>query len=363
MDWRWEGLKKVLVFALLSMLIVFLAACGSDNDDKNNAGGDKELSDELIVFNWSEYIPQQVIDDFEKEFGVEVVYSTYNSNHEMLTKVQSGTVAYDLVFPSDYYVKQMVDNDLLLEIDFDNIPNYKNIGEAWHNLPFDPDNKYSVPFMGGYDGIAYNKEFVGVAPTSWEDLWNPEYAGKVLLLEESKEVSNMLQQMLGNDMNDPTEEQLQEGFDKLKELVPNVLAFDGTPSDRLVSGEAWIAHGYSGAAATAWLENENIDFVLPEEGGVAWMDMMVIPKTSEHKYTAEVFIDYLLRPEVSKQLSEFIPYGNPNEEALKILPDNIKNSPGLSFPEEVIDRAEWNLPLDAERTQIMNRLFQESKVE
>lgn len=350
------------MFALFSMLIVFLAACGSD-DDANNAGGEKELSDELLVFNWSEYIPQEVIDGFEKEFGVDVVYSTYNSNHEMLTKVQSGTVAYDLVFPSDYYVKQMVENDLLQEIDFDNIPNFENIANAWRNMPFDPENKYSVPFMYGYDGIAYNKEFIKEPPTSWEDLWNPEYAGKVLLLEESKEVSNMTQQLLGNDMNDPTEEQLEAGAEKLKELIPNVLAFDATPSDRLVSGEAWIAHGYSGAAATAWLENPNIDFVLPEEGGIVWLDAMVIPETAKNKYTAEVFINYLLRPEISKQLSEFIPYGNPNEEAVKILPDEIKDSPGINFPEEVIEKTEWNLPLDADRTQIMNRLFQEAKVE
>ncbi|WP_053075027.1 ABC transporter substrate-binding protein [Ornithinibacillus californiensis] len=357
-------MKNFFVFALLSLLITFLAACGgSDNEDTNNAGGEQELSDELIVFNWSEYIPQGVIDDFEEEYGVEVVYSTYNSNHEMLTKVQSGTVAYDLVFPSDYYVKQMVDNEMLKEIDFDNIPNYENIANAWKSMPFDPDNKFSVPFMYGYDGIAYNKEFIKEAPTSWEDLWNPDYAGKVLLLEESKEVSNMVQQLLGNEMNDPTEEQLEAGFDKVKELIPNVLAFDSTASDRLVSGEAWIAHAYSGAAATAWLENDNIDFVLPEEGGIVWLDAMVIPKTSKNKYTAEVFINYLLEPEVSKQLSEFIPYGNPNEKAVEILPEEIKGSPGLNFPEEVIKRAEWNLPLDSDRTQYMNRLFQEAKVE
>ncbi|MEN2768674.1 ABC transporter substrate-binding protein [Ornithinibacillus xuwenensis] len=356
-------MKKFFVFALLSMMIVFLAACGNDDKDADNAGGEKELSDELIVFNWSEYIPQEVIEGFEEEYGVDVVYSTYNSNHEMLTKVQSGTVAYDLVFPSDYYVKQMVENDLLQEINFDNIPNYENIANAWRNMPFDPDNKFSVPFMYGYDGIAYNKEFIKEAPTSWEDLWNPDYAGKVLLLEESKEVSNMVQQLLGNDMNNPTEEQLEEGFEKVKELIPNVLAFDSTASDRLVSGETWIAHAYSGAAATAWLENPNIDFVLPEEGGIVWLDAMVIPKTAKNKYTAEVFINYLLRPEVSKQLSEFIPYGNPNEKAVEILDENIKNSPGINFPEEVIKRAEWNLPLDADRTQLMNRLFQESKVE
>ncbi|WP_339213804.1 spermidine/putrescine ABC transporter substrate-binding protein [Ornithinibacillus sp. FSL M8-0202] len=356
-------MKKSFVFALFSLLIVlFLAACGS-NGDSDNAGGEQELSDELIVFNWSEYIPQEVIDGFEEEYGVDVVYSTYNSNHEMLTKVQSGTVAYDLVFPSDYYVNQMVDNDLLLEINFDNIPNYENIANAWRNMPFDAENKYSVPFMYGYDGIIYNKKYIKEAPTSWEDLWNPEYAGKLVLLEESKEVSNMAQQLLGNDMNDPTEAQLEEGFERVKEIMPNVLAFDAAPSSRFVREEAWIGHGYSGSAATAWLKNEDIDFVLPEEGGVVWLDAMVIPKTSKNKYTAEVFIDYLLRPEVSVKLSEFIPYGNPNEAAVEILPDEIKNSPGLNFPDEVIERTEWNLPLDSERTQYMNRLFQEAKVE
>lgn len=358
---------------LCSILIIGLTACSSggnseqtnvdENESPENAAASEELSDELLIFNWSEYMPQEILDNFEEEFGVEIVYSTFSSNQEMLAKLQAGTVAYDLVVPSDFFVNQLKEEGMLQEIDFSNIPNYENIADEWKGLPFDPDEKYSVPYMYGYDGIAFNSEKIDEAPTSWEDLWNPEYKGQVITMEEPKENFNMLLQSLGYDPNDPTEEQLQEAGEKLKELVPNLLAFKSTPEPEFASGEAWIGYAYSGAAAVAWKENKNIEFVLPEEGGIRWTDNMVIPANAQNKYTAEVFIDYLLRPEVSKKLSEAYPYGNPNEAAVELLDDELKESPGMNIPSEQIEKADWGKPLDPDKTQMMNRYFQESKVD
>ncbi|WP_373867263.1 ABC transporter substrate-binding protein [Virgibacillus salexigens] len=355
--------KKIL--PLLAVVVLALAACskaGSESSVGSDANAGEELSDELVVFNWSEYMPQEILNGFEEEFGVDVIYSTFSSNQEMLAKVSAGTVAYDIVVPSDFFVNQLQEKDLLQEINFENIPNYKNIADEWKGLPFDPDEKYSVPYMFGYDGIAYNKEKIKEPPTSWEDLWNPKYKGHVITMEEPKENFNMVLQYLGYDHNDPTEEQLKEGAEKLKELVPNLLAFKSTPEAEFVSEEAWIGYAYSGAAAVAWKENKNVGFVLPEEGGIRWTDTMVIPKNAEHKYTAEVFMNYLLRPEVSKKLSEAYPYGNPNKAAVEILDDKIKKSPGLIMPNEKVEKAGWGKPLAPDKNQLMNRYFQKAKV-
>jgi len=353
---------KRLWFVLLLMVPLALVACDtSDNTGNANGNEDDELADELIIFNWSEYMPDQIIEDFEEEFGVKVTYSTFSSNQEMLAKVQSGTVAYDLVVPSDFYVQVMEEADLLEEIDFDNIPNFENISDQWKGLDFDPDNKYSVTYMYGFDGIIYNKDKID-EPTGWEDLWNPEYEGHVVLMDANDELNDMMQQYMGNDINDPTIEQIEEGGEKLKDLMGSVLMFTETPEAQLVNGEGWIAYGYSGEAAVAHKENEDIEFVLPEEGGIRWTDNMVIPTTSKNKYTAEVFIDYLLRPEVGKLLSEEFPYGNPNDKAVELLSEEDRNLPGLNLPDEEVEKAVLSEVLDADRTQVVNRVVQEAKV-
>lgn len=370
--WKKSKLAWLLPFALL--LGLFLAACsssdGSDdapadsqsNGDDSASESSEEISGDLVVFNWTEYMPQEVLDMFEEEYDVNVVYTTFASNQEMLAKVKSGTVPYDIVVPSDFYVQVMIEEGLLEKINFDNIPNFENIADEWKNLEYDPNNEYSVVFMYGYDGLIYNKDKVDT-PTSWGDLWNPEYEGHVVLMDAADELSTMVQQYMGNDINDPTEDQIIEGGEKLKELMPNVLMFTEAPEAQLVNGEAWIVYGYSGEAGVAYWENPAIDFVMPEEGGIKWTDNMVIPTTSTNKAAAEAFIDFILRPEVSKLISEYYPYGNPNEKANELLDDEYKDLPGLVVPQEQIDKAEWSKVLDPERTQLVNRVVQEAKIQ
>lgn len=359
-----EGMRKrLLMFGII--LLFGLVACSStkDAESKGKAGGEEgDLGDELIIFNWSEYMPDEIISGFEEEFGVDIVYTTFSSNQEMLAKIRSGTVSYDLAVPSDHYVQVLQEEGLLNEINFDNIPNFKNIADEWKNLKFDPDNKYSVTYMYGFDGIFYNKSKIDEPPTSWGDLWNSKYKGHVVVMEAADEISDMLQQYLGNDMNDPTVEQIEAGGEKFKELVPNILMFSETPVAELVSGEVWIGYGYSGEAGVAYLENKDIDFVMPKEGGIRWTDNMVIPSTAKNQATAEAFINYLLRPEVSKLLSEEFPYGNPNTAVLELLDEEHAKIPGISLPPEQIENSEWSAVLDPERTQAVNRVIQEAKV-
>lgn len=363
---------KLFVVPLLLLLGIFLAACsGSDNNDSSSNNqtdsGDSESSGEiggeLVIFNWTEYMPQEVLDMFEEEFGVDIVYTTFASNQEMLAKVKSGTVAYDIVVPSDFYVQVMIEEGLLQKINFDNIPNFENIADEWKNLEYDPNNEYSVVYMYGYDGIIYNKDKVKETPTSWGDLWNPEYKGHVVLMDAADELMNMAHQYLGYDMNDPTEDEINEAGEKLKELMPNVMMFTEAPEAQLVNGEAWIVYGYSGEAGVAYKENPAIDFVLPEEGGIKWTDNMVIPANAKNKEAAEAFINFILRPEISKMLSEDYPYGNPNVKALELLGEEHTNLPGLNVPPEAVEKAQWAKVLDPQRTQLVNRVVQEAKIQ
>jgi spermidine/putrescine transport system substrate-binding protein len=352
-----KSLKHLLI--LVSCLLI-LAACNSEESSKG--GGDSELSDKLYFFNWGEYMPQEVLDNFEKEFGVEVVYSTYSSNQEMLTKLNSGSVNYDIVVPTDYIVGRMIKEDMLLELNMDNIPNFKNIQQVFQEREYDPGNKYSVPYLYGSTGIAYNKTKVDGVP-NYKDLWDPKYSGHVTIQDDPREAFAMALQTIGVSMNSTDESDYEKAKEELMKLHDHVLAYDTSPSSQLASGEAWIAHTYSGEAAIAMAENPDITYVLPEEGGELWMDNLVIPKTSKNKYTAEIFINYLLRPEVSKMLSDEFPYSNPNQAALDLMSDEERNNPASYPPEEQLANAEWFVDLPAEKLQVLNEFFKEVKAQ
>lgn len=349
---------KYLLFAIIFLFV--LMACSSNTQTGNSSNDNKELSDELYVFNWAGYMPQEVLDTFEEEFDVRIIYDTFSSNQEMLTKLTSGTVEYDLVFPTDYFVEEMIKEDLLLELDMDNIPNFENIEDVFHERDFDPGNKFSVPYMYGSIGIAYNKEKVDT-PTSWEDLWNPEYKGHVTVNSSPREVFSAALQLLNYNINQPTSDQLDEAKEKLKELDTGLLAYESQIADLLISEQAWISQAYGGTAAKAMAENPNISYVLPEEGGVLWMDNIAIPNTSTNKYTAEVFINYLLEAETSKKLSDYNPSSNPNKAAKELMNDEERNHPA-AYP-NIPEGAVFFETLDPETLGKINELMKEIKIE
>lgn len=358
-------MKHLGLAASLAFLLVLLSACGGSSDDtsaKEQRGGEgeQELSDELYFFNWGENIDPEILKDFEKEFGVKVVYDTYSSNQEMITKLSSGTVSYDIAVPTDYFVEQMIQEGMLQKLDMKNIPNFKNIEEVLQDPSFDPGNKYSVPYLYGSIGIAYNKEKVET-PESWEALWNPEYKGHVTIQETPREGVSMALQQLGYDINQPTEEALNEAKASLSELKQNILAYDSTPAGKLINGEVWISQVYSDQAGIAMAENNNLDYLLPEDGGMLWMDNFVIPKTSENKYTAEVFINYMLEAEVSKKLTDAIPSSNPNAAAKELMSEEERNHPA-SYP-EIPEKAVFFEYMKPDELGKMNHLYKEMKVE
>ncbi|MEI3612418.1 ABC transporter substrate-binding protein [Pseudogracilibacillus sp. SO30301A] len=357
-------MKWVRLTSLFLISILIISACGNSEKEETFSGnsdtGEKELADKLNIFNWADVIPQEVLNEFEEEFGVEVVYSTYSSEQEMMAKIKSGTVPYDVVFPSTGTFIIMKEQGLLQELDMENIPNFENLSEIWTDRPDDPGDKYSIPVAYGTNGIIYNTEKIKEKPTSWEDLWDPKYKGHVLVSDDPQELFGMALQSLGYDIGNPTEEQVKEAAKKIEDLVPNVLAFDPNPEPQFMSEQAWIGYTVCAGASVAHIQGfEKLDCVLPKEGGLKWHTSAVIPNTSKEKYTAEVFLNWYLRPEISLEMVKSFPYPSPNEEAAKLYTDEMKKLPSLSTTDEDLKKAAPTQPYSSETMELMNHLLQE----
>lgn len=358
--WIRNGLLGSVAAGVCALAITLAGAAGlADRVFAAPAGLDKELN----MFNWTEYLPQSVIDGFEKEFGVKVNYDTYSSNEEMQAKLQAGASGYDIVVPSDYMVNVLIKQGLLEPLSKAEIPNLKNVGQEFLDQPFDPGNRYTVPYMWGTTGLAVNSEKVKEPITSFNDLWNPKFKGRIVLLDDSREVIGMALKALGYSRNSTDPKQLEASKKKLQELMPLVKAFDSdSPKSLLLSGEVWLGLVWSGEAALANQENPHIVYVLPKEGGGRWQDNLAIPKGARHKRTAEVFINYLLRPEVSAELSQAFPYGNPNVVSHKLTPPEILKNPASYPPSDMLGKAEWLKDVGS-ATVLYDRIWTEVKGE
>lgn len=308
-------LRRTMI-AILAMVV--LGAAGGCGGTGQPAGGEEEKVLNLLA--WSEYVPQALLDGFTEETGIQINYDPFSSNEEMYAKISAGASGYDLVQPSDYWIGVMNKDGLLGELDLSAIPNLEN---ADPNLPYDlydPGHKYSVPYQWGSAAIVVNTDKITEPIDSYMDLWNPEYAGRVVLLDDKRQVIGMALLALGHDPNttDPTE--LEEAKELLLELVPNVKLFDSdTPSTALLTGEADIGLIWNGEGGIAHAENPAIDFIYPKEGTIFWYDNLAMLAGAEHPDAAHAFMDYVLRPEVSLLITAEFPYSNPNAAALALL--------------------------------------------
>lgn len=351
------GIAAVMSVALLAGCSKPAPTAGGTVDGFEKA----KLAKELNLFMWSEYIPDEVLAGFTKEFGVKVNYDAYGSNEEMIAKLNAGGAAYDLVVPSTFMVESMSKQGLLQNIDKALLPNFKNLDKKFLGLQHDKENKVSVPYMWGTVGIAYNKAKVAKAPTSWNDLLDPAYKGKLIVLDAAREVMGAATQAVGYSLNTTKSEELKAAGEWLKKLVPSVMAWDSdNPKGALIAGDAIIGLVWNGEAALATSENKEIEYILPKEGGVLWLDSLSIPKTSKNSYTAHAFINYVLRPDVAALIGEGFPYGSPNTEGFKLLPKEIQESKASYPPAEWLTKAEYTNEIGAANTEI-DRLFTEAK--
>lgn len=335
---------------LLSVLFLsvsaFISGCSSSDtsgDSSTSEGSqDEQLSGELNLFIWSEYMPDSVIKKFEEEYGIRVNYNTYSSNEEMLAKISGGAAGYDLSVASDYMVEIMLKQDLLEPIDKDNIANLKNIDEQFLDQSFDPGNEHSVPYMWGNVVIAVNKDAVNQDVNSYEDLWDPDFERSLVVLDDQRVLIGIANKLQGESMNATDPAVIEKSKDILLDLLPNIKAYDSdSPKTMLINGEATAGIVWGAEAHLAKRENPAIEAVLPEEGTNIWMDNFVIPVGAPNKQAAEAFIDFILRPEISAEISKDFPYANPNKAAHELIDEEILNDPAVYSPPEFIEKSEY----------------------
>ena len=298
----------------------------------------------LNIYNWSEYLPQQLIEQFTKETNIKVNYSTFESNETMYAKLKLlNAKGYDLVVPSTYYVSLLAQEDLLHALDKSKIAAFANLDASILNQPFDPENRYSLPYMWGSTGMGYNADMVdGKDVKRWADLWNDDFAGQLLLTDDVRDVFGMALIMNGHSVNSRDENEIRQAYEKLKTLKPNVTLFNSdAPHTPLIMGEVNVGMQWNGTAYRATVENPAIHYVYPEEGTIFWMDNIVIPKHAENKDAAYAFINFLMKPENQAVLVEEIGYAVPNLGALKHLPDALRNSEVIFPPTAVKQKGQF----------------------
>lgn len=347
-----KHLFKILTIAILVLL---LSACGGQKEG--------EMATELHLYNWSEYIDPEVFDAFEAEYGVKVIEDTFSSNEELLAKLQAGATGYDLIVPSDYMVEIMIEEGLLANINHDNIPNLANLSDLFSAPPYDEELAYCVPYQWGTTGIGYNSD--EVEPDSWAWFFDPEiasqYSGKITMLNDSRESIGAALKYLGYSLNTTDEAQLEEAKQLLIAAKPFLFSYDSDQFEDLIAADEVVyGHGWSGDYFAAAEEDERIWYIIPAEGGVVWADNLCIPKTSKEAYTAELFINFILQPEVAAQITNFTWFGSPVEAANEFIDAEILEEPAIYPPSEVMVKLEWIEDV-GDATPIYERIWTEVK--
>ncbi|HEX2954473.1 MAG TPA: ABC transporter substrate-binding protein [Bacillota bacterium] len=337
--------------ALLILTVLVLGGCGHTPKDVLN------------VYNWGDYIDESVLKDFEKEYKVKVNYDTFTTNEDMYVKLKAGGSSYDLLFPSDYMIKRMMDEGMLEKLDFSSIPNYKMIDSRFKGLGYDPKNEYSVPYMWGTVGILYNKKVVKTKPNSWKILWDKKYAKQILMLDSQRDSIGVALKMLGYSLNSTNPKELEAAKKVLITQKPLVLAYVvDEVKDKMIAEEAALAVVWSGDAVYCMRENHNLDYVIPKEGSNLWFDAMVIPKGAPHKKMAERFINFMCQTNIAYKNADYIGYASPQTEAVKKLPKQLTGNRSLYPPEEDLTNSEVFVNLK-ENLRDFDRVWTEIKSE
>lgn len=315
------NMKKVM--AILSVIILVAATAGGGIFAY--AKSTSQPKQVLNVFNWSEYLPDSVIEKFEQTYSIKVNYSTYSSNEEMLAKIMAGGGNYDVAVASDFMVEILRKQQLIQEINKENIPNISNMGPQFLNLPFDPGNKYSVPYMWLAGIIAYDSSKVPEGTIKgYKDLWKPEFKNSLTVLDDERVIMGITLKKMGYSLNETNPAVLAKAKEELKNLQPNIKSYDSdSPKTSLINGESKAIFAWGAEASLARRENPNVKYVVPEEGLFLQQDNLVIPKDANNVKAAELFINFLMDPEISAEISHYFPYGNPNTAAYNYIDQSI----------------------------------------
>ena len=353
-------MKKVVTIVLVCALALSLAAlsgCGGSSDQVT-----------LRVYNWGVNIADgsddyiDVIELFEEAYPeIDVIYDTYETNEALYTRLAGGGVSYDVIIPSDYMIARMIREDMLLPLNFDNIPNYDLVDDTFKNQSYDPNNEYSVPYTWGTVGIIYNTKYVDEADIGgWDLLWNEKYADRIVMIDNSRDAFAIAEAMLGYSLNTEDPDEIQAAADLLAEQLPSYQMDD--MYNLMENEEAWIAPYYAGDAMLMMDENPDLAFYLPEDQTFnVFIDAMCIPASAENKEEAELFINFLCEPEISGGNMDYIGYGTPVSAAKEYMDPEMANNPVAYPDEETLARGEAFVALSDEAQQLMDNLFNEVK--
>jgi len=353
-------MKKTLTYILLLAAIV-LSACGSkatpaatqppvssSGGEENRCGDKSKLAKEIFLYTWVEYIDPEIKTQFETECGVKVTETNFDSNETLLATLQAGGANYDIIVPSDYMVQIMVDEGMLMELDYNVISNIQNMDELNVHQYLDPEQKYTVPYFWGTSGFAVDTNEVTDYEPSWSMMFDPNspYCGKISMLDDERETIGAALMYLGYSINDTDPAHLEEAKNLLIEQSKCVKAYDSqTNDDLIISGETVLAHIWTGDAILAGLPDsggrEGIVYVIPQEGCTIWQDNLAIPVNAPNAYTAMVFMNYLNDPEIAAQNAEWVGYGTPNAAAKEFIDPAILEDEGIYPPEDVQSRLQW----------------------
>ena len=369
-------MKKIFAILLCAVLLasvpvsLFAQDTAGDTDpyafDEEYYSKFKGQGIKLYVYNWGEYIAdgtegsEDVIKIFEELTGIDVEYTTFDTNEALYSKLQSGSAYYDVIIPSDYMISRMIDKDMLEKLDFSNIPNFeKYVSDTFKSdVEYDPTLEYSVPYTWGTVGIIYNTKYVTKTVDSWDILWDEDYAGKILMFDNSRDAFAIALEKLGYSVNTENEEEINEAAELLKEQKPLVQAYVMDQIfDKMEEENAWVAPYYAGDFITMHEQNENLAFCFPKEGSNFFVDAMCIPKGCKNKEAAEMFINFMCEPKISAENCGATGYSTPIDAARNLMDPELAASEYAYPSEDIIARTEKFVNLSDETNKLLDDLW------
>ncbi|KGP62200.1 spermidine/putrescine ABC transporter substrate-binding protein [Legionella norrlandica] len=335
----------------LSLLFIFLTFKSFSNPVVN-------------VYAWGGEIPKPVIQQFERESGIKVNFSTYDSNETMYAKLKASRhTIYDVILPSAYFVERMQKQGMLQPIDHKKLPNIRNLDKKFVQNDYDPGNQYSVPIIWGTTGIFFNHNSISTPPITWQELWNPKWRNQLMLLDDSREVFAIALMSLGFDPNDANPEHIKKAYEHLLKLVPNIKLFaSDSIQSILIDEDAVVGTAWNGDAFKAHSENKAIEFIYPADGFVLWVDCLAIPKNPPHLKEALQFINFILKPETSAQIALKEGHAITNARGRALLPPIIKNNLMVYPSEEILKKGYFQRDIGEETLAIYNLYWEQLKL-
>jgi len=343
--------------AILIAAAVLVAACGGER-------GSKPSGKIVNVYIWTNYLPQEVVDEFERRTGIHANVDTFDSNEAVLAKLQSGVAGYDVAVPSDYMLKILIPQGLVQPLDHGRLPHLKNLDPRFLNQKYDPGNGHSIPYLWGTTGIGYDQKKIQPPVDSWAALFEPRHAGRILMLDDQREAFGAALRLMGKSVNEKDPAILRQAAERLKKQKPLVRTYNSSDfANLLAAGDVDLSQGYNGELAEAVAKSSGrLAYVIPKEGGTLWIDNLAIPKGARNLDAAYAFLDFVMMPEIAAKIVNHVHYACANRAALPLIDAKIKADPSIYPPQEILNRCELIEDL-GETTQLLDLLWTEVKAQ